>query len=142
MLFDRNKDWLDTVIDMRDRVNHYLEGGLPIEHFNVRKVTRNDKQKVIVPMWSTSQTLRSALEVVWARLISFCEDFIGIFLFARLRLGFTFKHLDRAEAGALSLWRIGMIMPNQDGTETYLYEESCEFMSPEDEADSWPEKAE
>ena len=62
----------------------------------------------MVPKWSNDQTVRSALEITWKRLLCLCEEFIGFVLFLRMlpEWGAAYRHLED-ETGA-TRW---VIMP-------------------------------
>ncbi len=47
MLFDQHSAWLDDVIRARDKVNHFIEGGLKFEQFGVHKLPNGT---IYVPM--------------------------------------------------------------------------------------------
>jgi hypothetical protein len=72
---------LEAVIGSRDRVNHYLDGGIDIKTFAVFK--RPDGT-VEVPMWSPEQKLADMMDVSWGLLLNFVEDFIAMALYFRI----------------------------------------------------------
>lgn len=77
---ERHKSWLKATIGARDKINHFLDGGIPIERFAVLL----DKDGAVrVPMWSEEQQLDVFMENVWYSLLSFTEDFIAVFLHVR-----------------------------------------------------------
>lgn len=100
----RNQDWLQLTIDLRDKVNHYLEGGVPYQFFRVRKVRRGNREVIVVPMWSKVQTLRQALEIVWCRLMCLCEEFIGFTVFLRLKPYWEVKYRHIEDESDTNRW--------------------------------------
>ncbi len=91
-----NQGWLQVVIDIRDRINHLIEGGVAFEHFRIRKIVRDGVEHVVVPKWSDEQPVREALEITWRRLMCLCEEFIGFILFLRIKpgLGVAYRHVE------------------------------------------------
>jgi len=89
MLFQQHGPWLNDVIRARDKVNHFIEGGLRFEHFGVHKLPDGTIQ---VPMWSPDQTLLEGMAAIWENLFRFTEDFLAMFLFFRHKPGLTLFH--------------------------------------------------
>lgn len=81
MLIARNQAWLEGTIEARDKINHFLDGGIDFRLFCVR---RSPVGSVTVPMWSSDQTISEFMEAVWANIFRFCEDFLAIFLSLKL----------------------------------------------------------
>jgi len=83
-----HREWLPDVIDARDKVSHYLRGGVDFELFAVHP----DREGGIrVPMWSEDQTVRDFMDVIWGNLLRLTEDFIHVFLYLRVREEYVFK---------------------------------------------------
>jgi hypothetical protein len=80
-LFEKHKPWLEAVIDARDRVNHYLGGGIKIQTF---AVFRRPDGTVEVPMWSTQQRLADMMDGTWGLFLNFVEDFIAMAMYFRI----------------------------------------------------------
>ena len=80
-----NQPWLEEVIKVRDKLNHFQEGGVPYEFFKVRKLLRDDQEVVVAPMWNEATSVRDALGDVWRKLMCFSESFIGFTLYLRLK---------------------------------------------------------
>lgn len=80
-LFEAHKPWLEAVIDARDRVNHYLGGGIKIQTF---AVFRRPDGTIEVPMWSAEQRLADMMNATWGLLLNFVEDFIAMALYFRI----------------------------------------------------------
>ena len=79
-LVDDHKDWLAITITLRDTLNHYLNGNLKIEDFSVYVIGSGARETVHRTMWSPSQTVREALQVVWSNLFLYVENFVAFFL--------------------------------------------------------------
>ncbi len=88
--------WIAGVVDTRNKMNHFLDGGIPIEHFAVYREGDGIDGAIRVPMWSADQTIMEFMDAVWANLFRFCEDFVACFLGFRLPEGFG---LARAAVG-------------------------------------------
>lgn len=80
-----NQRWMQETIDIRDKTNHFKDGGVPYEYFRVAKDERDGQEVLVVPMWSKDVTARDALGGVWRKLICLCEEFIGFTLYLRLK---------------------------------------------------------
>jgi hypothetical protein len=80
-LFEKHKAWLEAVIGARDRVNHYLDGGVDIKVFAVFK---REDGVVEVPQWSREQKLAAMMDESWKILLNFVEDFVAMALNFRL----------------------------------------------------------
>jgi hypothetical protein len=107
--FEPNADLLNTMIDARDRMNHFQRGGVHFGRFAVRKVAAGADARVEVPMWSSNQTIRAAMIVVWRRLLCFVEEFMGMFYFLALRPGLSFAYRHIEDEGTLSRWAVDLI---------------------------------
>ena len=82
LLFDSQQDWLTDTINARDKINHYLEGGISFQHFTIYKDP--DSGDIHIPMWSSEQKISEFMDVVWSNLFRYCEDFICLFLNLRI----------------------------------------------------------
>lgn len=76
-----HREWLEAIIQTRDRVNHGIAGGLKIENF---AVLRRPDGTVELPMWSDKQQLGAAMNGIWTKFFSFVEDFIMLSLHFRI----------------------------------------------------------
>jgi len=81
LLIDRNQEWLTDTIEARDKINHFLDGGIDFRLFCVRA---NDAGILLVPMWAPDQSIAQFMESVWANLFRFCENFLAVFLSLKL----------------------------------------------------------
>jgi hypothetical protein len=64
VIFDQHRPWLNHVIKLRDRVNHYLEGGISTQAFTVYKAG----EEIKVPMFTKEQTVAQLMAIVWQNL--------------------------------------------------------------------------
>ena len=107
-LIDRHKPWLQTAIGLRDELNHYLDGSIPIERFAVYCETPGDPASIRCPIWAGTTTLRAALETLWRNLFLLVEDFVPFFLDRRRHKGFAFyKHAEGADS-TTPLWHCSL----------------------------------
>lgn len=111
ILFEQRKDWLTWSIHARDKVNHFLDGGVPFEYFAVTKV--GYPPQIRVPMWSNEQTIESFMEISWHNLFTFVEDFIATFLYFRFEKGKTLFHGSSEFPSPISPW----VLRSQDDME-------------------------
>jgi len=102
MLFDTNRDWLQATIHARDKINHDIDGGISFEDFAV--FCHPESEVIHRPMWSQGQTVSAFLDVIWANLFRFTEDFTAMFLFFRHRPGLTMYHGGAAMGLVKSPW--------------------------------------
>lgn len=103
LLFDEHAPWLETFIGLRDRLNHAIGAPVPIESFGVNRVSDG---KILVPMWSEDQELGETLEVTWANLFKFVEDFTVYFLFFRAQPDLTLLHQPVDWPSIESPWKV------------------------------------
>lgn len=89
LLILRNQAWLQDTIKARDKINHFLDGGIDSGLFCV---TQNSAGSITVPMWSPDQPIAEFMEAVWANIFRFCEDFLAIFLGLKLPTEITVVH--------------------------------------------------
>ena len=82
-ILGEHKPWMTIAIGMRDALNHYLAGGLPIERFGVYRTELAATVTIHRPMWNESQTIDEAMRAVWQNLFTFLEDFVSMIIFAR-----------------------------------------------------------
>lgn len=105
-LFDEHEPWLEMAIQARDRINHYMSGGLSIESSIVAKTTVDGEGRILVPMWTDDLSLRDYLRVVWTNLFMFVEQFTGRALSMRLREEFGFINIPRPIDSVLTPFQI------------------------------------
>lgn len=108
LLVRDHQPWLEVTVALRDRINHFLEGGVRIEQFSIYVTRNGEALEAHTPMWSKGQTVRQALEVIWTNLFRYVEQFVGTFLSLRQHTGLLFmlnsRPLDSVEPG----WRVGL----------------------------------
>jgi len=102
MLLRTNEPWLASFIAIRDRVNHFVAGGLRIQDFGVHRLPDGT---VRVPMWNDDQPLADAMDTVWNNLLRFCEDFVAVFLHFRHKPGLVLFHGPESGSPTRSPWR-------------------------------------
>lgn len=104
MVFERSKDWLEDTITARDKINHYIDGGIPFENFSVyRNPVTGELHR---PMWSDDQSISAYLEVIWNNLFFFTEDFTTMIIFFRRKPGYTLFHGPTTIDSIESPWRM------------------------------------
>jgi hypothetical protein len=86
IVLDQHRPWLEQVINMRDKANHYLEEGLPPQPFSVFK--KDDE--IMVPMYTKDQTVAQLMEMVWQNFLAFVEDFVALTLSFKSKDGLCF----------------------------------------------------
>lgn len=104
MLFKKSKDWLDATITARDKINHFIDGGIPFEQFSVYR--NPETGELSRPMWSEDQSISSFLDVIWNNLFRFCEDFTAMVIFVRRKPGLTLYHGPEDLTSIQSPWRM------------------------------------
>ena len=88
----KSHQWLGATIKARDKINHFIDGGINFEYFTVCLIKDADKKQLRIPMWSNKQSIRSVMDVIWSNLFRLCEDLIGIFIWFRMKKGYAFFH--------------------------------------------------
>ena len=105
-IFDPHRSDIRDAIEIRDRVNHYLEGGPSHENFRVFGVRRSGGVTYKVPMWSKDQPIVEFMNVAFSNHLKFCEDFIVFFLGFHLKPGFGFLHQPVPADSTKSPWKL------------------------------------
>ena len=91
ILIENNKIWLEETILARDKINHYIEGGVDYRSFSVFKDTKTNE--IRVPLWSPDQTIESFMAICWDNLLKLCESFFALFISLRTDISLiTFYH--------------------------------------------------
>ncbi len=98
--------WLDDTINARDKINHFLDGGINFEHFAVYSFIENGKEHLKVPMYSNDQDIRTFMNTVWQNLFMLCEDFISFSVAFRLKKEFAFFKGKSFINSAQSPWKV------------------------------------
>ena len=65
-----DQEWIDDVIELRDRLNHGVKGGGDPKLFSVSY--NQDTDTYHVPMWSDQQTMQDAMAVIFNNLLTTC----------------------------------------------------------------------
>ncbi len=87
-----NNDWLNSTIEARDKINHFLDGGINYEDFAVYSLIDNKKVVLHRPMWSQEQSVMAFMDVGWINLFALCENFTCSSLGFRLKSNFSLFH--------------------------------------------------
>jgi hypothetical protein len=83
VVFRAHRPWLEQTIKLRDQVNHYLDGGLPVNAFGVFKVG----EEIKIPMFTKEQSVAQLMGIVWQNLFAFVEDFAVLSISFKLNDG-------------------------------------------------------
>jgi hypothetical protein len=105
-LISSNQTWLSAAIDLRNRMNHYQDGGLSVEAFVVVVRIENGKEIVWTPQLSSKQTVREGMTNLFSSLLDFVDVFVGLALVPRLRDCALYR-VPAEEAGPISpRWKV------------------------------------
>ncbi len=96
LIFGKHKEDIKMVVEARDKMNHFTNGGIPFRHFAVYGVRENDEVVFRFPMWSSDQRTSEFMRVVFYNHLRFCEDFIFFFLGLYLTKEYGFFHRSTA----------------------------------------------
>jgi hypothetical protein len=95
-----NQEWLRTTIDIRDRMNHFLHGGIPPRHFAVAFIIEADgKENLRRPMLAPDAPVKTIMGNLLRSLLDFAEHFIGVAMAARMPW-YAIKWTDHADPKA------------------------------------------
>lgn len=92
----KHTPWLESTIEARDKINHFLRGGISLDNFIVHKsnvVSSLNENIIYVPMWTPDVTIRRYMEVTWWNLFSLIEQFIAVFITLKLKSDYGFAHV-------------------------------------------------
>jgi hypothetical protein len=79
-----NQNWLKLMIDARDRMNHFMHGGIPPIAFGVGCIIEKDGTKTIHrPKLSPEQEVKDTMTTLLYNLLQFIEFFLGAALSVR-----------------------------------------------------------
>jgi hypothetical protein len=98
-----HREWLPDVIEARDKVSHYLQGGVDFELFGVHLMEGGD---VRVPLWAPDQTVLEFMDVIWGNLLRLAEDFVHVFLYLRVTDDYVFKKDPQSPMSAKPSWTL------------------------------------
>ncbi len=82
-LIERNKEWLKEIIDARDRMNHFLHGGLKPASFVVFVVIDADGKRTLYRPELAHTPTKEVMDILLKKLLEFVEYFIGLALASR-----------------------------------------------------------
>jgi hypothetical protein len=102
---DMHREWLESIIEARDRLAHFLEGGASFEAMLVIKMMKDGKAVVHVPLWDKETTMRRVMESTFHNLLKLVEDFTAGFLTLRLRDGINLVHIPVEIFSVESPWK-------------------------------------
>jgi hypothetical protein len=92
-----NQEWLGTMIDIRDRMNHFLHGGIPPRHFAVAFIIEADgTENLHRPLLAPDTPVKTIMSNLLRSLLDFVEHFIGVAMAARMP-GYAIKWTDHAD---------------------------------------------
>jgi hypothetical protein len=117
MLTDKHMGWLATAIEVRNRINHCLDGGIDFRIFIVIKKLKEGVEFIHVPTWEEGVPIRTVLEATWQNLFMLCEDFIGGFLFMRLPENYAIVHKPTPLDTPRSPW---LFFNSQEAADAYI----------------------
>jgi len=104
LFFEKHRADIEMVVEMRDKINHFVTGGIPYENFRVVGIRQGEKVEYQVPMWREEQTISDFMSVVFHNHLKFCEDFIVFFFHLYLKPGWGFLHRPVAPDSTVSPW--------------------------------------
>ena len=82
---ERNQDWLKGMIEARDRMNHFLHGGISPMAFGVASIIEKDGVQILHrPMLNKDQRVKDVMTVLSGNLLEFIEYFMGISMACRM----------------------------------------------------------
>lgn len=81
-LIKGNQEWLAEIIDLRDRLNHMIEGGIDASDLLMIYAQHNESGDVVVnlPKLRSEETVLQVLTTMWVNLFLFVEEFLAICL--------------------------------------------------------------
>jgi hypothetical protein len=82
---ETNQGWLGGLIDARDRMNHFMHGGISPQHFAVSFVIdKEGKEELHHPMMNTEQSVKQVMTMMFQNVMNFVEYFLGRALQVRM----------------------------------------------------------
>lgn len=92
-ILSHHLEWLGDVIETRNKIHHYLRGGVSFKPFYVTKTIENDKEIIVQPHWLIGMTIREFMKNIWINLFNLSEEFTVGFLHMKLMAGYSIVHL-------------------------------------------------
>ena len=81
---ENNQEWLTGMIEARDRMNHFMKGGMSPMAFGVALIIERDGvQTLHRPRMNPDQIVKDVMTTVMNNLLEFIEYFLGISIAAR-----------------------------------------------------------
>ena len=108
VVFDAHRLWLEDTITARDKINHFLDGEIPIENFAVFK----NGEKITVPLWSPGQSISEFMDMAWLNLIHFVENFVAFSLYFKLPSDLALFHGVVPPDSPESPWKVTVMDAN------------------------------
>jgi hypothetical protein len=81
---ESNQNWLTTAIDLRDRTNHYKDGGILLSAFVVAVGNDNGTEVISTPTFSNGILLRTGISHLYENLLEFVDVFVGLAIVPRV----------------------------------------------------------
>jgi hypothetical protein len=106
LFINQSSPWVEKTIEARDKINHFIDGGINFEYFTVLAFNNDGKDILQIPMWSNEQSIRNFMEVTWVNLFRLCEDFVGSLIGFKIKSGYAFFHGAGGIDTAQSPWHI------------------------------------
>ncbi len=91
-VINHHLDWLRYTIECRDKINHFIYGGISFEYFFVDKFIEDGKEIIRVPMWTDIVSVRQSMYDNWMNLFSLSEQFLFNFLAIKKKEGLNFAY--------------------------------------------------
>lgn len=82
-----SQKWIHDAIEMRDRLNHGVKGGLHLEMFEISYDENNDT--FLEPMWSKEQSIEEAIDIIFDSILKTCSLFCGLILSLKIPNNYT-----------------------------------------------------
>jgi len=92
VVLSKHRENLDMIISARDKMNHYLEGGLDYRNFSVFGTKQRGVITLRVPMWSEDQRIADFMHAAFTSLLVLCETFISFFVSYFFKRGLVVFH--------------------------------------------------
>lgn len=103
---EKNQNWLEDTISARDKINHFIDGGINFEYFSVICIKEGEKVTLQLPMWSNEQTIRDFMQIIWNNLFRLCENFIVSTLHMRFKKEYAL-YSGKVDIGSVeSPWKV------------------------------------
>lgn len=128
-IIGKHTPWLKSTIEARDKINHFLRGGISLDNFIVYKskvVSSLNENMLYLPMWTPDVSIRRYMEVTWWNLFSLAEQFIAVFITLKLKSDYGFAHVP-VEQGSTESPVVIMTIENYDLMLKHLLKKDYKF---------------